>query len=431
MERVRVRPSIYQVFPRNYSKEGTLRKVIDDLPRIAYMGFDYLYLLPIHPIGLEGRKGSLGCPYSIKDYYGIAEELGTLADFDELIAKAHDLGLKVMMDIVLNHSARDHGWTISHPEYYIRDLNGNPTSKVPEWSDIADFDYSCPQLTDEVVEMLKYWPKRGVDAYRCDVASAVPLTVWKRAKAEIAKDYPDFIWLAESTHAEFIQRMRTHGHYVTTDPDIYQAFDIAYNYDIIHFLERAYTEGDILSLTRVLALRECEYPIYASKLWHLENHDQPRIAAYIKDRKIIMNWLAFSFLMDGAAFIYNGQEAWAEHSPSLFDKDDIDWSTLDKAYEDRIRELNCLRKKTLPGVKAVVFPESAEVLSFIEYKDQDIYYGIFDVLNKQSSLSINLKDGNYLDLISNCEVTVTDGHISADCCPSLLRAQIIDLTEDY
>lgn len=431
MERVRVRPSIYQVFPRNYSKEGTLRKVIDDLPRIAYMGFDYLYLLPIHPIGKDGRKGSLGCPYSIRDYYAIAEELGTLADFDELIAKAHELGLKVMMDIVLNHSSRDHEWTKSHPEFYIHDGAGNPTSKVPEWSDIADFDYTCPQLADEVIKMLTYWPTRGVDGYRCDVASAVPIKIWQRAKEAIAKDYPDFIWLAESTHSEFIRRMRTHGHYATTDPDIYQAFDIAYNYDIIHFLERAYTEGDILSLTRVLALREYEYPTYASKLWHLENHDQPRIASYIKDRQIIKNWLAFSFLMDGAAFVYNGQEAWAEHMPSLFDKDDIDWRTLDKAYEEKIRQLNALRKKTLPGVMAVVFPESKEVLSFIEYKGQDILYGVFDVLNQQSALPLSLKDGSYHDLLNDRMVSVDKGQLASDLCPCLLAAKVNDLTEDY
>ena len=98
---------IYQVYVRNYSEEGTFKSLEDDLERIKELGVDYIYILPIHPIGKKNRKGSLGSPYSIKDYYGINPELGTLDDFKSLIHRVHELDMKLMMDIVFNHTSYD------------------------------------------------------------------------------------------------------------------------------------------------------------------------------------------------------------------------------------------------------------------------------------------------------------------------------------
>ena len=179
------RVSIYQVFPRVYSKEGKLNNVTKDMKRIADMGFDYLYLLPIHPIGKIGRKGSLGSPYSIADYLSVDPELGTLDDFKDLISEAHKYGIKVMMDIVINHTANDHYWVNEHPEYYLLDKDGKPARKAAEWTDITDLNYDNLELRKELIAMLTYWAKLGVDGYRCDVASGVPYEFWKESDQAI------------------------------------------------------------------------------------------------------------------------------------------------------------------------------------------------------------------------------------------------------
>ena len=129
---------IYQVYPRNHSDAGTFAGVVADLDRIKDLGVDILYLLPIHPIGEAARKGMLGSPYSIKDYRAINPELGTIDDFKTLINEAHDRGLKVMMDLVMNHTSRDHAWIQTHPEYYYLNKDGKMGNKVGDWSDIQD-----------------------------------------------------------------------------------------------------------------------------------------------------------------------------------------------------------------------------------------------------------------------------------------------------
>ncbi|MEY3609480.1 MAG: Alpha,4-glucan:maltose-phosphate maltosyltransferase 2, partial [Bacillota bacterium] len=131
--------TIYQVFVRNHTQAGTFQALIKDLPRIQSLGVSILYLLPIHPIGVLARKGKVGSPYSIRDYYAIDEALGTEQDFKNLITEAHRIGLKVMMDIVFNHTARDARWVKEHPEYYYY-KDGKLANRIGDWSDIADLD---------------------------------------------------------------------------------------------------------------------------------------------------------------------------------------------------------------------------------------------------------------------------------------------------
>ena len=115
---------IYQVFIRNETKEGTFNALENKLEEIKEKGCDILYVMPISPIGEKGRKGTLGSPYAIKDYETINEEYGTLEDFKSLINKTHDLGMKIMMDIVFNHTSRDSVLIEKHEEFYYHDKDG-------------------------------------------------------------------------------------------------------------------------------------------------------------------------------------------------------------------------------------------------------------------------------------------------------------------
>ena len=105
---------IYQVNVRQFSDEGTFAAAETQLNRLADLGVDILWLMPIHPIGVEGRKGTLGSYYAVQDYCAVNPEFGTLEDFDHFLAAAHEKGFKVILDWVANHTGRDHAWTVEH-----------------------------------------------------------------------------------------------------------------------------------------------------------------------------------------------------------------------------------------------------------------------------------------------------------------------------
>ena len=142
---------IYEIYVRNHGPNGTFADVEADLERIRALGVDVIWFMPIHPIGKLNKKGSLGCPYSIQDYRGVNPEYGTRQDFKRLIEKAHALGLKVMIDVVYNHTAHDSVLVKEHPEYFHQDAEGKPVTTVPDWSDVIDLKHPHPGLTEYLV----------------------------------------------------------------------------------------------------------------------------------------------------------------------------------------------------------------------------------------------------------------------------------------
>ncbi|HMJ48832.1 MAG TPA: alpha-amylase family glycosyl hydrolase, partial [Ferruginibacter sp.] len=126
--------NIYEVNIRQYTTEGTFKAFSNHLPRLKEMGVQIIWLMPVHPIGLVKRKGTLGSYYSIKDFNDINPAYGTKADFKELVNNIHILGMKVIMDWVANHAAWDNEWTLDHPGFFIRDSDGNFVSPY-DWDD--------------------------------------------------------------------------------------------------------------------------------------------------------------------------------------------------------------------------------------------------------------------------------------------------------
>ncbi|ASJ00148.1 alpha-amylase [Thermococcus gorgonarius] len=334
---------IYEVFPRNHTEEGTLKALTEDLPRIKSLGVDYVWLMPIYPIGEEGRKGTLGSPYAIKDYRSINPELGTFEDFKALVGKAHSLGLKVMIDIVYNHASRDSILFQDHPEWFYTE-NGSPSRKVPDWSDVYNLDYSKPELWDYQIETLKFWA-RYVDGFRCDVAPLVPLEFWKRAKAEVSKVNPNILWLAETVHPSFVRWLRARGFAVHSDPEMHAVFHLTYDYDGREILE-AYLRGEksLESYADYLNVQEALYPAEYAKLRFLENHDTPRAASIFRDEFRLRNWTALAFMLKGATLVYAGQEYAIKEAPNLFEKDPILWETGDEEFLRFFKRLISIKK---------------------------------------------------------------------------------------
>src|SRR5699024_4465555 len=121
---------VYSIYIRNHTEEGTFEAVIPDLPRIKGLGVDIIWLMPIHPIGEEMRKGIAGSPYAIADYRDVNPEYGTMEEFENLVKAIRDNGMKVMIDVVLNHTSPDSVLVKEHPEWFFRRKNGRMGNKV-------------------------------------------------------------------------------------------------------------------------------------------------------------------------------------------------------------------------------------------------------------------------------------------------------------
>ena len=218
--------SWYEMFPRSegarYDKRrrrwrsGTLRTAAERLPAIAEMGFDVVYLTPVHPIGSTYRKGrnnSLTCepgdpgsPYAIGSADGghdaIHRELGTFDDFDAFVDRARGLGMEVALDLALQCSP-DHPWVSEHPEWFTTRVDGsiayaeNPPKKYQDIYPL-NFDNDPDGIYAEIRRVVQVWIDHGVTAFRVDNPHTKPLTFWERLLADVAKDHPDVIFLAEA-----------------------------------------------------------------------------------------------------------------------------------------------------------------------------------------------------------------------------------------
>ena len=188
---------VYEMNVRQYTPEGTFAAAQRELPRLQELGVDVVWLMPIYPIGVEGRKGTLGSYYAIKDYTDINLEFGTLADFDRFLAEAHRLGLKVIIDWVANHTSPDARWVTESPaSWYERDEKGELTYTA-DWSDTANLNYADEGMVRAMQEAMLFWLKRGVDGFRCDMACEVPLTFWEQTIEVLKGERPDLFMLAE------------------------------------------------------------------------------------------------------------------------------------------------------------------------------------------------------------------------------------------
>lgn len=348
---------VYQIFVRNYSSEGKIVNVTNDLEKIKGLGFDIIYLLPIHPIGIKDRKGVMGSPYSIRDYKAVSPDLGTLDDFKELIRKAHQLDLKIVMDIVFHHTSRDAIYLDKHPDWYVYKEDGRLGNKVGDWSDIADFefDHNNEQLETFLISVLEYWSSLGVDGYRCDVASLVPLSFWLKAKNAIAKLNKDSFLIGESVERSFLKYMKDNNYTAVSDNDLYKAFEGLYDYDVFHLFKEALKDNNGLkAYIDELNIQRANEQGHL-RLRFLENHDQPRIAGLLEKNRLL-SFIKLLFLLDGPTLIYAGQELGVRQLPNLFEKDPVDFTTIDttilSAYKEGIKQKKELDKQ---GINVVNF----------------------------------------------------------------------------
>ncbi len=301
---------IYEVYLRSYSKDGDIVSFIKKLPEIKDLGINTIWLMPIHLIGHLKRKGPLGSPYAVRDYYRINPEYGTKDDFKELVRESHKLGIRMIMDFVSNHTANDHIETKNHPEWFMRDKNGEFTRQMAGWSDIIDLNYQSKELRHYMNEVATYWVKEfDIDGYRFDVAGLVPQDFWIDLRHELLKIKKDLLLLAE-----------------WEDPEMHlQTFDVTYDWMLYYKMDQIFNgSAAAQDAVDLLIKREQEFPRHALRLRFLENHDQAR-ATYKFGSPSFMTFATFIFTIYGIPLIYNGQEVGDPKHLTLFDKTAINW----------------------------------------------------------------------------------------------------------
>lgn len=415
---------IYEAYVRNHGLQGTFLDVEKDLERIRNMGVDVLWLMPIHPIGHLNRKGSLGCPYSISDYRSVNPEYGTIEDFKRLVDRAHRAGLRIMIDVVYNHTSHDSLLVQQHSEWFHRDRDGKPVTTVPEWSDVVDFSYSDLELWNYLIDCLIGWVRLGVDGFRCDVASIVPIEFWKRAREAVAHEKSGVIWLAESVHPDFIIERRRRGLRAHSDSELFDVFDLTYDYDVWPIWQAVVrNELPLGRYLEFLLLQEAIYPENYVKLRFVENHDQLRIMRLAPSVEQALAWTAFTAFNKGAFLIYAGQESAAVHTPSLFDVDPIEWKNYPlQGYLSRLAKL----KKTpeLQEGMFILLDGDSSIQAVWILGDNRMLYGVFNVKGISDRIDVQLPDGIYEDVLNNRMVGVTAQSIKAPLDAVILRVEV-------
>lgn len=412
---------IYSIYVRNHTKEGTFKAIIRDLDRIQNVGVDILWFMPIHPIGQKNRKGTLGCPYAIQDYRKVNPEYGTLEDFKKLVEEIHNRKMKCMIDVVYNHTSPDSWLAEHHPEYFYRKPDGSMGTKTGDWTDVADLDYQNRELWKYQIETLCMWAEM-VDGFRCDVASLVPLDFWLAAREAVEKVHPGFIWLAETIEPGFVRDNRKRHHTALSDGEIFQAFDISYDYDVNGVL-LSYLEGKrtLKEYVEVLNYQDAMYPDNYVKLRFLENHDQTRAKAKFPDEYTLKNWTAFMYFQKGAALLYGGQETENTVSPSLFEEDKVDWHT-GKSLASWLRKLYDIKK--LPIMREngyeLTTDKEGETIIGRYIGDKELLIGLFCAKGEKKQVSLEgleIPDGEYENLMDGMKVFVQNNILCMDGLP--------------
>ena len=318
---------IYEVNVRQYTEAGTFKAFEAELPRLKELGVDILWLMPVHPIGLKNRKGSLGSYYSIRDYTAVNPEFGTLEDMKSLIAKTHELGMYIILDWVANHSAWDHAWVTEHPEYYAVDSTGTMVSPF-DWTDVVAFDYDNPAMREAMKNDMLFWVRdMDIDGFRCDVAGEVPTEFWVDVRTALDDVKPVFM-LAEAEKAELVE----------------EAFDMDYGWHQHHLMnEIAKGNIDANEMNAYFDTLDVKYPERSFKMYFTTNHDENSWNGTVEERlgdaADVLSVL--SFTVGDMPLIYNGQESALNKRLLFFEKDLIDWEGYSKT--DFFKKLTSLK----------------------------------------------------------------------------------------
>jgi len=377
---------LYEIFPRNFSQAGNFAGITVRLDDLQDLGINAIWLMPIHPLGERMKKGALGSPYCVRDFYAINPDYGTTNDFKQLIDQAHQRGIKIIMDVVAGHTSWD-SVMMAHPEFYAKDASGKMHPPYPEWTDVAELDYSNPDLRRYMIDMMKYWVQDfSVDGFRCDTAFTVPVDFWAAAAGELDKINPQNVIITDSGAKPLL---------------LSKAFDMDYGGNLFETL------NDVMSGEQPASLlvdswqhtRE-QFPSDALHLHFTDHHNMPRATA----RFGLAGALAAQTLMltlDGVPLFYNGMEvgdATESADPALFEKMPVFWQPggrppLRAIYRDLIKLRKSHEAFTNNDVTWVTNNAPDSIVSFIRRDAKVEYLVLINLSNRRVTATVDVPGG--------------------------------------
>jgi glycosidase len=386
--------NIYEVNLRQYTWEGSFRAFAKHLPRLRDMGIDILWFMPITPISKKGRLSTLGSYYACSDYMTTNPEFGSPEDFQWLVDKAHQLGFKVLIDWVANHTGWDHVWTTGYPEFYRRNSDGH-FYDPHGWADVIDLNFDSPELRTAMIRAMQFWVETcDIDGFRCDMAMLVPLNFWKEARITLGRIKPLF-WLAECEEIAY-----------------HEVFDASYSWKWLHIMEAYWKKSaDMNGLLQVLDYYSHQFPAKALRAFFTTNHDENSHSGSEYERlgNAALPFAVFCCLYDGLPLIYSGQELPLKKRLLFFDKDEIGWDQpclLNDFYKTLLglRKTNPALTSGSGETKAMILPNTAgkRVLSFLRRLGQDEVLVILNLSSETQSFIITGQSlaGSYKDVFT-------------------------------
>jgi glycosidase len=359
------RCAIYELFVRDFSPSGDLRGVSAGLDRIVATGANVIWLMPIYPIGVLNRKGSLGSPYSVRDYSAIDSAYGTAADLRALVDAVHARGMKLILGWVPNHTAWDNVWVREHPDFYVRDEHGDLTvprdehGKPTDWTDVAQLDYGNPALRRAMIDVLRHWlVDFDLDGFRMDVAGFVPDAFWREAIPALRGAVPRPILLLAEWGDLKMHRL---------------GFDLTYAWDTYSRLKAVWGGASADTLARGEVRELAGMRRGGMRLRFTTNHDEtawdrPPVTLFDGAAGARAAYVAAA-LLPGRPLLYNGQEVESPQQLRLFERDTIAWDqpAADdaRAFYQRVLRLTRSDSAFVAGALRVVrTSDPADVIAY-------------------------------------------------------------------
>ena len=395
---------IYQIWPRSFTAEGTLRAATERLSDIADLGATIVYLCPImyQDRGMDKRYWSPRQrmspannprnPYRIMDYTRIDPEYRDENDFKNFVSTAHELGLKVLLDLVYLHTGPNSDLMLD-PNNYVKDSVGNVAYN--NWN-FARLDYSNENLRKYLISNMIDWiEKYEFDGWRCDVSAGVPLDFWEEAREELDKINPGIGMLAESDKPD----------------ELLKAFDASYGFAWFEALEDVFVNGKSATLiSERWSQMESGFPKGTHFIRWIDNHDRDR-AVIVFSEKGSMAASTLNFMLDGIPFIYNGQEIGdatpygAKYYPekSYRDNGAIIWGAQGLPHQQELRDwykkLIAIRKNE-PVLRSgktlwLATDHPQDIIAFLRCNDKEEILTIINVSNRMiDKISVKVSDRN-------------------------------------
>ncbi|MCF8358852.1 MAG: alpha-amylase [Prolixibacteraceae bacterium] len=392
---------IYEVNVRQYTPQGTFKAFQQHLPRLKELGVEILWFMPIHPISEKNRKGTLGSYYAVQDYKKVNPEFGTLDDFKHLVEACHQLGFKVLLDWVANHTGWDNVWIEEHPEWYTTDSTGTIVSPVADWSDVAGLNYENSEMRAAMIDALEYWVEEAnIDGYRCDVAGMVPVDFWEDARAALDSIKPVFMLAEDEAVKDLLNN----------------AFNMNYGWHFHHIINQiAKGEAGVAEVKDYFAVVDSTYPLGSYPMQFTSNHDENSWNGTVYDRlgNAAKTMAALTFTVAGMPLIYTGQETGNTKSLEFFEKDEVEWgdSEMHEFYATLIdlKQENTALWNGEAGAPIRFLKTTGEssLLAFTREKDENNVVALFNLSANpvQDTIVCETLTGTYTDAFNGKEWT--------------------------